>query len=71
MPKPADIRRPVEAELARRQSALTRLRTAARKAARQAATALARREPLTAEQEARLARLLGRPMPGRPAGEAA
>ena len=71
MPKPADIRRPVEDELARRQSALVRLRTAARKATRQSAALPVKREPLTAEQEARLARLLGRPLPQAPAGEVA
>jgi hypothetical protein len=71
MPKPADIRRPVEDELARRQSALTRLRTAARKAAREGTAVPVKREQLTAEQEARLARLLGRPLPQPPAGEAA
>ena len=68
MPKPADIRRPVEDELARRQSVLTRLRMAGRKAAREGSAAPVTREPLTPEQEARLARLLGRKLPE---GEAA
>ncbi len=63
MPKPADIRRPVEDELARRRRALIRLRAAA--------APTVKRVPLTAEQEVRLARLLGRPRPQVPAGEAA
>lgn len=60
MPKPADIRKPVEQELARRHAALLRLRTARQKALRARPTGPVKREPLTPEQEAMLARIRGK-----------